>query len=266
MKPGRCSPYCTWILAIFFVFSTVSVRADDTATNQPSPTGTPAPVTDVALISRHYHEVLSQPQYQESADSAISTRFEDWLSQWFNRLGKGIGDFKYASSMPAFESLLMSVLVVFSIAIIIYIMVRLTRRRDGMEPEPASGIPGQKIFRLPEFYDEEISQAIRAGDWHAAWLASWRQFLSRLEHRNLVEADRTRTNREYLAQLRGRPLPASALTLLNGMVDAYDRFIYGRKSIGEPDWTLFHQQIDEAALLLHLNDLKAGPRTARSAS
>jgi hypothetical protein len=217
-------------------------------------------------VSHHYREVLAQPQFRQSAETAIDTRFEDWLSQWFNRLGKGIGDFKYANSMPAFESLLMTVLVVFSIAVIIYIMVRLTRGRDGMDPEPTAESPGQKLFHSPEFYDEEISRAVQARDWHAAWLASWRQFLSRLEHRNLVEADRTRTNREYLAQLRGKPLPAPALALLNGMVDAYDRFIYGRKSISESEWTSFHGQIDEAALLLHLSDAKSGAGATRATS
>jgi hypothetical protein len=163
--------------------------------------------------------------------------------------------------MPAFESLLMTLLVVFSISILLYIMVRITRRRGGMEPEAATGIPGEKTFRPPEFYDDEIRQAIQARDWHTAWLAAWRQFLSRLEHRHLVEADRTRTNREYLAQLRGKPLPGAALALLTGMVDAYDRFIYGRKAIDEPDWNLFHRQIDEAGLLLHLDGkvLKANP-------
>jgi hypothetical protein len=227
---------------------------------------TPPPITDPAQIHRHLQEVLSQPEFHETEDGTINTRFEDWLSQWFNRLGKGIGDFKYSSSMPAFESLLMTLLVILSIAVIVYIMVRLTRRRGGMEPEPSTGTTGLKVFRPPEFYDKEIAQAISTGDWHAAWLASWRQFLSRLEHRNLVDADRTRTNREYLAQLRGKPLPASALVLLNALVDSYDRFIYGRKSILEPDWNSFHQQIDEAALLLHLSDAKASARSNGAAT
>ena len=234
------------------------LRADDNAAT--------APITDPAQVSRHYREVLARPQFQEIAEPSVNTRIEDWLSQWFKRLGARIGEFKYASSMPAFESLLMTLLVVFSISILLYIMVRLTRRRGRMETEPADGIPGQKTFRPPEFYDEEIDRAIRAGDWHKAWLAAWRQFLSRLEHRHLVDADRTRTNREYLAQLRGKSPPASALALLNGMVDAYDRFIYGRKSISEPDWNLFHRQIDEAGLLLHLDDKKVHAPVNWSAS
>jgi hypothetical protein len=238
------------LLLAICLLGTNFLRADDSS---------PAPITDPAQVSEDYRQVLARPQFQETDESAVDTRIEDWLSQWFNRLGKKFGEFTYASRMPAFESLLMSLLVVFSISVLLYIMVRLTRRRGGMEPEPVTGIPGQRAFRPPEFYDEEIEQAIRAGDWHTAWLAAWRQFLSRLEYRRLVEADRTRTNREYLAQLRVKPLHAAALALLTGMVDAYDRFIYGRQSIGEPEWNRFHRQIDEAALLLHLDDKARQP-------
>jgi len=246
------------ILPVIFLLGIISLRADDTVSV--------TPITDPTKVGEHYQQVLAQPQFHETDESAVDTRIEDWLSQWFKRLGAKFSDLKYASRMPAFESFLMTLLVVFSIAVLFYIMVRLTRRRGGMEPESISGIPGRKTFRPPEFYDEEILQAVRARDWHTAWLIAWRQFLSRLEHRNLVEADRSHTNREYLAQLRGKPLPASALALLNGMVDAYDRFIYGRKSIGEPDWDLFHQQIDEAGLLLHLDDKRAGAQANRDAS
>jgi len=251
------------LLAIAMM-GTHCLRADEPAVISPSTNTASAPITDPARVGEHYRWVLARPQFQETDESAINTRLEDWLSQWFKRLGARFGQFTYTSRMPAFESFLMTLLVVFSIALLLHIMVRLTRRRGGTEPEPAGGIPGQKTFRPPEFYDEEIRQAVQAGDWHTAWLAAWRQFLSRLEHRHLVEADRTRTNREYLAQLRGKPLHASALALLSGMVDAYDRFIYGRKSIGEPDWDLFHRQIDEAGLLLHLDD--RGGQANRDAS
>jgi len=214
----------------------------------------PAPVTDSTQVSQHYHEVLARPEFVESEEPDVATSFKERLSDLFRQLGVKFGEFKYANHMPAFESLLMAVLVTLSLAGLLYVMARLTHRRARMDAEPSSSLPGPKTFRPPESYDAEIQQAIAAGDWHAAWLATWRQFLSRLENRDLVEADRTRTNREYLAQLRERNLPASSLPLLAGMVDAYDRFIYGRQSIGEPDWNLFHRQIEEAALLLHLED------------
>jgi hypothetical protein len=219
-----------------------------------APVNPATPITNPAQVAAHYREVVARPEFQDAGDAALDTSFEDWLSQWFKRLGEKMGNFKYASQMPAVESLLMSVLVLFSISVLFYVLFRLTFRRSRMDEEPSHDGAGSKTIRPPEFYDLEIKQAVAAGDWHAAWLATWRQFLSRLESRNLVEADRTRTNREYLAQLREKPLPASAMSLLNTMVDAYDRFIYGRAGIGPAEWDAFHRHIDEAALLLHLDD------------
>jgi hypothetical protein len=227
--------------AIFFL-SAFTTRADP-----PS-----APVTDPAVVAQHYRQVLTLPQFQESAEPDVKSRFNEWLSRWFIRLGARFNDFKYASNIQALTSLFLTAMIGLSVVGLIYTMVRLTRRRGPIEPEPPPGFSGPKSFQPPEFYEMEIQQAIRAGNWHAAWLASWRQFLSRLENGRLVEADRTRTNREYLAQLRAQPLPSSAFALLTGMVDAYDRFIYGRQSIAQPDWDLFYRQINEAVLLLHL--------------
>ena len=265
MKPDACARRRGVIFAAILLLGMASSHGEVAAAAASPPASSPA-ITDPAQVAERYRQVLTRPQFQEYEEPAVNTRLKDWLSQWFRRLGAKIGDFKYASRMPAFESLLMTVLVAFSTAVLLYIMVRLTRRRGGMDPEPDPGAPGQKTFRAPEFYDQEIQHAVGAGDWHAAWLAAWRQFLSRLEHRQLVVADRSRTNREYLAQLRGKPLPGSAFALLTGMVDAYDRFIYGRKSIGQPDWDLFHRHIDEAALLLHLEEKRTAGQARPDAS
>jgi hypothetical protein len=162
--------------------------------------------------------------------------------------------------MPAFESLLMSLLVVFAIAVLLYVMVRLTRRRHRVDAEPELAARGEVLERVPESYDREIEEAVRARDWHSAWLAAWRQFLSRLERRRLVEPDRSRTNREYLAQLEKKSLSASAFALVTSVVNAYDTVIYGRKTLGEPEWSRFRGQLGEAGLLLHLHE-KAEPPT-----
>ncbi|HEX4140171.1 MAG TPA: DUF4129 domain-containing protein [Candidatus Methylacidiphilales bacterium] len=231
----------------------VPLHADD----DPAPPQAAPAVTDPTLVAQHYRQVAARPEFVDAEDTGVNPQLEDLLSEWFQNLGKKIGDFKYASRMPAFESLLMSVLVALSLTIVIYVVVRLTRGHPWTWREAEAPAADEKTLRAPETYDQEITHAVSARDWHAAWLASWRQFLSRLERRSLVEADRTRTNREYLGQLRGQPLPATALTLLTAMVDAYDRSIYGRAAIGEADWNDFHQQIEEAALLLHLDDKRA---------
>jgi Domain of unknown function (DUF4129) len=213
--------------------------------------GDTAPVTDPASIRQHYQTLLRQPQYQEPEEPAL---IRDWLSQWFSRLGAEFGRFKYTQEMPRLASLIMTVFVVLALAGLLYLLLRITRRRD-IRDSSEDNLPARSTaLRPPEFYEEELRRAVAAGEWREAWLASWRQFLSRLEQGRLVEADRSRTNREYLAQLSARPLPAAALPLLSRMVDLYDRFIYGRRPVSEPEWNSFRQQVDEATLLLHLRE------------
>ena len=244
------------VLALVLLLGTTIARADADPPQPPA-----APITSPSQVEQHFREVLTRPQFQDTDEPDINSDFREWLSDWFKHFGFKFGEFKYARHLPAFESALMSVLVMLSLGGLIYTMARLTYRYRRPVIKPLTDNPGPRMFRPPEFYEAEIQAAIQSRDWHAAWLASWRQFLSRLENRQLVEADRTRTNREYLSQLRTQSLPSSALVLLTGMVDTYDRFIYGRRTIGEPDWNLFHRQIHEAGLLLHLDEKAATPQT-----
>src|SRR5580692_1695416 len=170
---------------------------DGDATNSPASS---APVTDRALVAAQYRQVLAQPEYQEAAEPDVNDALHSWLSRLLARFGQKFEEFQYAQEMPRFASMLMAVFIVAAMAGLLYVSVRVLRRRmDPKFPERHEA-PAEKIFRPPEFYEEELRRAIAAEDWHAAWLASWRQFLSRLEMGNLVAADRSRTNREYLAE------------------------------------------------------------------
>ncbi len=241
---------CWLVFTAICLLSVLSVHASDDNSTSTSAT----PVTDPARISAHYHEVMQRPEFQATPDLDADAHFKDLLSQWFIHLGRELNEFQFTQEMHSFSLLLMAILLVMTLTGLLYVALRFSRRRGIRDELPSIGISGQKMFHPPEFYEEEIRRAIAAKDWHDAWMITWRQFLSRLENRNLVEADRTRTNREYLAQLRLQAIPSPAFALLSGMVDAYDRFIYGRKPIGETDWNFFHQQIDEATLLLHLRE------------
>jgi len=248
------------------LFLPLRSTADDSSPAPTSLATTTAPVTDPASIADHYRQVAARPEFLDDDQIDLTTRFQDELAQWFRQFGARMENFKYGDRLPEVESLLITLMVIFCVWVVIYIMLKLTRRRARMDAQPEEQNAGRKTFRPAEAYDREIRDAARAGDWHAAWLASWRQFLSRLEDRQLVDVDRTRTNREYLRQLGERALPGSALNLLGNLVDAYDRFIYGRKSINESDWNTFVGQINEAGLLLHLDDdrVRAGNRTKSS--
>lgn len=226
--------------------------ADDSDTTN-NPTSS-APVTDPALVAAHYRQVLTQPEFQETAEPDVNDAMRSWLSRLLARFGQKFVQFQYAQEMPRFASMMMAVFIVAAMAGLVYVSVRVLRRRMDPNFSEQPEAPAEKIFRPPEFYEEELRRAITAGDWHTAWLASWRQFLSRLEMGQLVAADRSRTNREYLTELRAQPGNAPALPLVTGVVDAYDRFIYGRREIAETEWRSFQDQLDEASLLLHLSD------------
>jgi hypothetical protein len=220
-----------------------------------------APVTDPALVAARYRQVLALPEYQEATGPDVNDALRNWLSRLLARFGQKFDQFQYAQEMPRFASMVMAVFIAAAMAGLVYVSVRVLRRRMDASFSERPDAPAQKIFRPPEFYEGELRLAIAAGNWRAAWLASWRQFLSRLEQGQLVAADRSRTNREYLAELRSKTGNAPALPLVAGVVDDYDRFIYGRRAIAEPEWRSFQGQLDEAGLLLHLGE-KPGPPPA----
>ena len=242
------------VLAFCVIVGTALPSRAESASDAASSTQKAEPITDPTKIEDHYRKVLTRPEYAEAEVPDTNAKMHDWLSRFFTRIGEDFQEFSYAEQMPRFATLLMSILVAASLAGLIYVGAKLARGRGKKEIPDMTDNATEKIFRSPEFYEEELHRAIAAGDWHEAWLASWRQFLSRLESGRMVEADRSRTNREYLSQLRAQPLPVAAQTLLPSLVDAYDQFIYGRKPIAEPDWNCFQQQVNEASLMLHLGE------------
>jgi hypothetical protein len=227
---------------------------------------TSAPVTDPTQVAAHYHQVASRPEFTEPTNSDVDERMRDWFSQWLTGFNNRFGQFQYAQQLPQFASLLLALLALLSMVGLSYVLVRLTRRRLDWRPSVLLEDAEIKPSHPPEFYEEELRQAVSRGDWRSAWLANWRHFLSLLEKGRLVEADRTRTNREYLAQLQAKALPASTAVLLDRVMDAYDRFIYGCQTITETDWKSFHQQIRETALLLHLQEPQVTSEIAIPAS
>jgi len=235
-----------WLL---FILATVSMnfaaRADENA--QPA-------VTDPALVQQHYHEVLSRPEFRETEESLDDMRWTDWITQWVQRLVSRFQDLQYAGQLSTAARVLVFALTALTVIALLYLLVRLSRRRrDGESGDDEMPMPG-RTFLSPRQYEARLREAVERNDWHGAWLAAWLQLLARLENRRLVDADRSRTNREYLAQLRSQSLPTGAMSLLAGMVDDYDRFIYGVRPIDEAGWSGFRERIDEVTLMLGLRE------------
>ena len=195
------------------------------------------------------------PNSRKPPSPRVNTRIQDWLSQWFRNLGAKFGEFKYASRMPAFESLLMTAarrLLDLDSALHHGATDRAgvdEWSRAGRRNRRAKDFPPARILRRgnPPRRSAPGTGTRRGsrpgGNFFPAWsIATW----------SMRTAPAPTAN--TWPNCADSPCPRPRSALLNGMVDAYDRFIYGRRPIGEPDWNLFHQQIDEAALLLHLEE------------
>ncbi len=221
-----------------------SARADD-----------PAPVTDPAAVQQHYQAVAARPEFHETAETVADLRWTEWLDRWIRHLVSRFQDFRYAGQLSDTARVLVVIITAVAVAGMIALLVRLSRRRrrDRAEAQAADVAPGGPLL-TPRQYETRLLRALENRDWRGAWLAAWLQLLARLENRHLVEADRSRTNREYLAQLRGQPLPGGALPLLAGLVDDYDRVVYGRRPIDEAGWAAFRGRIDEITLMLGLRE------------
>jgi hypothetical protein len=214
-----------------------------------------APVTDPAAVRQHYHEVVARPEFHENEETLGDVHWTDWLGQWVRHLVARFKDFKYAGQLSGTARVAVLILTGLALAGMIWLLVRLTRwRRERTAARDDDDSISGRTLLTPRQYEKRLRAALEARDWHGAWLAAWLQFLARLENRHLVEPDRSRTNREYLAQLRSQTLPAGALPLLAHMVDDYDRVIYGRRPIDEAGWTAFRERIDEVTLRLGLRE------------
>lgn len=237
------------VLALaWFLVLAPQLRADD----QP-----PAPVTDPAVVQQHYRAILLRPEFHQQEESLGGLRWTDWFSQWLTHLISRLQNFKYAGQISVVAWVLVVALTLVAIGGLIYILVRLSRRKREEAVDRNEPLHERHALLTPLQYEQRLRRALEQSDWHGAWLAAWLQLLARLENRHLVDADRSLTNREYLAQLRAQSLPPAALPLIARLVDDYDRFIYGLRAIDESGWTAFRERIDEVTLLLNLRDRRA---------
>jgi hypothetical protein len=214
-----------------------------------------APVTDPVAVAARYHQIATRPEFHETDDTLGDLHWGDWFVQWIRHVVARFQDFQYAGQFSVAARALVVIMAAVALGGLTYLLLRLSRRRRERAAEDEAEVPEPgKAFLSPRQYENRLRRALEGHDWHGAWLAAWLQLLARLENRHLVAPDRSRTNREYLVQLRDQHLPAEALPLLARMVDDYDRVIYGVRSIDEAGWIAFRERIDEVTLMLGLRE------------
>jgi hypothetical protein len=212
-----------------------------------------------AQVEAHYRQVVQRPEFHETAELESQQTWQDRIAQWLRHFGATFDQFKYAPQMSKLAGMLFSGLTLLALVGVIYVSARLLRRRYRERMIAPAAATAERPDEITEL---DLAQVIAQGRWRAAWRIAWKQFLASLEQTGWVAADRSRTNREYLARLDAAELPAAARPLLHELVDRYDAIIYGGQSVTEPEWRAFREEIGRAGLLLNLREVKTSGRSS----
>lgn len=123
------------------------------------------------------------------------------------------------------------------LALIIYTL-RGVRRTVTAEARVRAEAEEEEVMTVQEATDR-TRVAAQSGDYRTATRYLYLSTLLWLEERGLVRYDRSRTNREYLAQLRGKPTYDTFVPV----VDTFERVWYGKRPLEAGDFEKYEEQI-----------------------
>lgn len=211
------------------------------------------PVTQPDVVAAHYQATLAREEFQQQATPDLVSQVSHWILSALQSLQDSLNHYEYSSQLIRFSFALMWLILVLCIASLFYWMYKLFLLRRTFHDETTDRAAGKPYFAAPETFEPEIRQAVTSRSWATALLLSWRRFLAQLERRELVTADRTRTNWEYLAQLQAHhDLPPATRELCRELARAYDRHIYGGETITDEEWTQWEASLHSITRTLRL--------------
>jgi hypothetical protein len=212
----------------------------------------PAPITEPSVLDAHFRQILQQPEFQRPEQADLWERLSEWLIAVFQSLQESFNQFRYARELGNFSTFVMWLVLMLAILAFFYWGFRIWHARRAFFDLPRPQPTGSRFFEAPEIYEPRLDHAVQQRQWNKALRLAWLRFLSLLERREWVFADRTRTNWEYLQQLKQRPDAAPALALLQRLALRYDHHVYGGAPAENGDWTEFSQGLEQAQALLRL--------------
>lgn len=212
------------------------------------------PVTNPEQVRTELDRVLAEPEFHQTYAPDIFSQLGQWALSWMDSLQGSMRELGYLDQLSRLSKFVMWAVLLLSIVSLLYWGVKLILNRRQLLEDWVS--PSRPHFEPPAAYEPRIAEAAGQGQWSEAVLQSWRRFLSLLEQASLVEADRTKTNREYLDQLTAQGLDSDGR--VRKLVTFYDSHIYGKRSIAEADWQRWDSLVEEATNALALDSLTTG--------
>lgn len=219
------------------------------------------PVTQPDVVAAQYQATLAREEFQQVTTPDFVSQISHWILSALQSLQDSLNQYEYSSQLMRFSFALMWTILLLCIASLLYWVYKLFVLRRTFHDEAAGQPAGKPYFAPPETFEPEIRQAVTSRSWSMALRLSWRRFLALLERRELVIADRTRTNWEYIAQLQAdRDLPAATRDLCRELARAYDLHIYGGQPLSDDDWAKWEAALQAITRTLRLEHVSPPAR------
>lgn len=199
----------------------------------------PAPAYDqasAAAATARLDAILAEPAFQwpEEQPGFWERLWERALRFLFELLPWGSGALDLANILLAVAG---GLILLFALALAARSLLRSFRP----EAVAADAEPDLASLTAEQALQEAESQA-QDGDFRQAVRYLYLSSLLLLEERGLLRFDRSRTNREYLRSVAGRP---ELLGALQSVVDVFDRVWYGFQPLDEAGYRRYRAQVDE---------------------
>ena len=189
--------------------------------------------------------ILSRPEYggQNGKGSAITRwliRFTRWISQFLPRMSPL--DPSHGSPLTVLAQF---VVVALALAVIIYVIVKLTRlfskRSRKIKPKKkkeARIVLGERLEPDASATDllAEAEALARNGEIRAAIRKTYIALLVELGDRKIISLAQNKTNRDYLRSVSNNP---SLYGNMRGLTESFERHWYGFAESSPGDWQAF---------------------------
>ena len=188
-------------------------------------------------------EILDRAAYRwpESEPSLLARLLQPLLARLvslLDRLPFGADAGGYFALLDALGNLLALLAVLALVAVLVYVTRALRTGVVAAEEQLAPGEEGAAL--TAENALAEAQTLSRGGDYRSAVRYLYLSTLLRLDERGLLRYERSQTNREVIAAVKGRP---ELVVTLRDVVDVFDRVWYGFQTVDQEAYERYERQV-----------------------
>jgi hypothetical protein len=200
----------------------------------------PEPVHTAAAIAS-LDEILNRSEFQWTAEEEAEpdespdflTRILEFLSDLFPDVNLNIGGDLFGSLIGILSAVILAVALFMAMrGLFMDFIVEREFSEDGQEEDE---------LLTAETALKRAQTLSTGGDYRMAVRYLYLSTLLIMEERGLFRYDRSKTNREYLRSLKGRPEMAATL---RDVVDVFDRVWYGFQPLSQSDYSQYQTRVE----------------------